>query len=519
VTPAERLAALSPGDRARLLELARARKAERDRESRWPTAGAMAADLTGGREAQRAHLDLIDGALADVLHGRHDRVMLLAPPQVGKSRRVAEWGPLYMLAHRPEWRIGVASFAATLARKRSRFVRNAIRDHPETGLVLAGDSAAVDMWDLDKHEGGMLAVGVGGGVTGRSLHVGIIDDPLAGRAAAQSDTICDKTYDWYRDDFETRLQDVGGIVLMQTRWSEKDLAGRLLSEEGDRWKVLTMPALAEDHRPLRDASGAVVGPCACGRPLDEPHDPLGRAPGAPLPHPKLDPEVYRERALRTQIQNPRTFASLLQQRPSPDEGDIFLRSWWRYWAGLRWQSDAGGRRTVDAGSTLITSWDMAFKDTSSSDFVVGQVWERSGADVYLLDQVRDRMSFTATVAAFRQLAARWPQATHLVEEKANGAAVIDSLRAQVPGIVPVTPTESKESRAVAVSPYIEAGNVHLPDGQPWVLGFVEEAAGFPNGAHDDQVDAMTQALARLFLGSAGRMQTGQVRDRRLRGRR
>lgn len=444
-----------------------------------PTPGALAAALTDGAEAQRAHLDLIDQALVGISLGLHDRVMIFMPPQVGKSRRTSEWGPAWLLHHHPDWRIGVASYAAELARKRGRYVRNLLRTHPELGLQVAQDSSAMDRWDLQGHAGGMRTVGVGGGLTGEPLHVAIIDDPIADRAAAQSQTIRDSIYDWYRDVLELRLQDVGGVVLMMTRWHEDDLAGRLLREEGDRWHTLVVPALAEEN------------------------DPLGRAPGEPIPHPRQSPEQYLERALRTKERNPRTFASLLQQRPAPDEGDLLLRAWWRYWTGVRWTEDEHGARRVPDGGVLFSSWDMTFKDTKSSDFVVGQVWEHRGPDVYLLDQVRARMSFTGTLDAFAQLAARWPQiGAHVVEDKANGTAVLDSLRKRVPGLVPVTPHESKEARAAAVSPFIEGGNVHLPDPDraPWVLGLVEEAAAFPNATHDDQVDTLTQALARVYLG-------------------
>ena len=145
---------------------------------------------------------------------------------------------------------------------------------------------------------------------------------------------------------------------------------------------------------------------------------------------------------------------------------------------------------------------MTFKDTAGTDMVVGQVWMRRGANAYLLDQVRDRMDFVRTLREFRVLAARWPQAlAKLVEDKANGPAVIAMLNSRVAGIIPDEPHGSKEARASAVSPLIEARNVWLPAPElaPWVGDFVEECAAFPTGAHDDQVDAMSQALNRLVL--------------------
>jgi len=151
---------------------------------------------------------------------------------------------------------------------------------------------------------------------------------------------------------------------------------------------------------------------------------------------------------------------------------------------------------------VLASWDMAFKDTDASDYVVGQVWAQQGADIYLLDQVRGRWDFPETLRQVRQLAVKWPDALlKIVEDKANGTAVLAQLRHTVPGLVAETPTESKPARAQAVAPLVEARNVHLPSPElaPWVGAFIDECAAFDNGAHDDQVDAMSQALKRMVI--------------------
>ena len=151
------------------------------------------------------------------------------------------------------------------------------------------------------------------------------------------------------------------------------------------------------------------------------------------------------------------------------------------------------------GVEQIQSWDCSFKDLETSDFVVGQVWGRVGADFFLGDQVRDRMDCPTTVRAVRELSERYPGSlAKLIEDKANGSAVIQMLKHEIEGILPVNPEGGKVARAMAVSPLIEAGNVYLPHPSiaPWVNDFTEECAAFPNGAHDDQVDAMTQALLR-----------------------
>jgi predicted phage terminase large subunit-like protein len=148
----------------------------------------------------------------------------------------------------------------------------------------------------------------------------------------------------------------------------------------------------------------------------------------------------------------------------------------------------------------LQSWDMAFKDLKTSDYVAGGVWGAKGADRYLLDQVRERLGFRETLAAVKTMTKKWPKAAlKLVEDKANGPAVIQALRHQIPGLVAVVPDGGKVARAQAVSPQVESGNVYLPHPAiaPWVEAFVEECSTFPNGKYDDQVDQMTQALNRM----------------------
>ena len=148
------------------------------------------------------------------------------------------------------------------------------------------------------------------------------------------------------------------------------------------------------------------------------------------------------------------------------------------------------------------SWDCAFKEAETSDYVVGQVWGRIGSAFLLGDQVRARMDFPATVHAVRDLSEKWPGTfAKLIEDKANGSAVIQMLAHEIPGLIPVNPQGGKIARASAISPLVEAGNVYLPHPAcaPWVEDFIEECAAFPNGAHDDQVDAMTQALLRWHM--------------------
>lgn len=291
----------------------------------------------------------------------------------------------------------------------------------------------------------------------------IIDDPVKDRASADSPTTRESTWDWYTSTAYTRLSPGGGVIAMATRWNTDDLIGRLIEQDkrgtGDHWTLINYPAIAE---------------------RDEIHRKAGEA---------LHPERYPLEALmkiRAAIGS-RDWAALYQQSPVPDGGGLFKREWIQYWDKLPDRFD----------STCI-SWDMTFKDSKTSDYVVGQVWGRKDGCFYLIDQFRGQWDFVKTLDQFVAAAQKYPRVTRkLVEDKANGSAIISTLKRKVSGIIPITPKESKEARASAVTTLWEAKNVFLPpkDRFPWVeRDFIPELLSFPSGAHDDQIDSMSQAL-------------------------
>ena len=427
----------------------------------------MAWTVSEGRWFPYEHLLFLNRKLVDVAAGRIKRLMVSMPPRHGKSELISRYFPAWFIGAFPDKRIILVSYEADFAATWGRKARDLLEEHGPTlfGIRVSGNSSAANRWDIEGHEGGMVTAGVNGPITGKGADIGIIDDPVKNDQEALSVTYRERAYEWYKSTFRTRIQRDGAIILIMTRWHENDLAGKLLAaqeEEGEKWEVVSLPAMAEDD------------------------DPLGREFGQPL-----CPDLFTKDALESikKAVGSYWWAALYQQRPSPAEGGIFKRNWWQYY-----------RRMPDKFDEIIQSWDMTFKDTKTADYVVGQVWGRKGADKYLLDQVRDRMDFPATVQAVRNLSAKWPQArAKLIEDKANGPAVIATLKRNISGLIPIEPQGSKESRAWAASPEVEAGNVYLPDPSiaPWVHDFVEECAAFPNGANDDQVDAMSQALMRL----------------------
>jgi predicted phage terminase large subunit-like protein len=465
-----------------------------DRE-RFASPGELAPALDR-TTVQTPALDLIDEALVWAYSTPGARLAISMPPQEGKSTRATKVGPLWALTRNPDLRIGIASYAQSLADGFGRDIRNWIigfdgtDDTLDLGLRIAPDYGPARRWQVDGRRGGVVCVGIGSGLTGRPLDALIIDDPIADSKQAESEVYRQRVWDWWQTVGAPRLAPDAPAIVVLTRWHEDDIVGRFLAgEDAARWRVINIPALA-DHDPEK---GQV--------------DPLGRQPGEWLQSARKRTVAQWEQ-IRIQSGS-RAFASLYQGRPSPDQGAVWKRHWWRRYSTPLWSQHPTqpGAYWVAEYSEMVMSWDMAFKDTKSSDFVVGQVWARRGAQVFLLDQVRKRLSFTETLIAFQAMVARWPQATRrFVEDKANGTAVIDSLKGKIPGIVPVTPHESKYARASAVSPFIEAGNVNLPDKTIALFDpdeLVDEAAGFPNAAHDDQVDATSQALAEMLLDGTG----------------
>lgn len=441
-------------------------------------------------------LRLIEDALMDAYAKPNGRLIISIGPQEGKSTLATRFGSLWYLNHNPDKRIAIASYSGELATSAGRDIRNWIQtydgkdDDLDLRLRLSPDSKAAGRWVLRRprgeQPGGVFAVGVGGTLSGRAVDAMIIDDPFKDSEQANSEAYRDRVWDWWQSVVGPRMAG-GPVVLIMTRWHEDDLAGRLLAaEDGHIWNVINIPAQA-DHNPELGQT-----------------DPLGRDVGEWLESARGRTAEDWE-AKRISVGS-RVWGALYQGRPSPDSGNVWKRTWWRRYDTLLWSVDETGAYRVECDE-MIQSWDFTFKDTKGSDFVVGQVWARKGAEVFLLDQIRKRLAFTDSLTAMIAMTTKWPQAiAKLVEDKANGPAVISTLQTKIGGIIPIEPQGSKYARASAVSPFIEAGNVKLPSKEVTLFDvdeLIDEAALFPNAAHDDMVDATSQALARMLLDGTG----------------
>lgn len=452
------------------------------------------------------HIDAICDHLEAVTHGEITRLIINIPPRFMKSLEVGVFWPAWSWLTNPKMRWLFASYAEQLSTRDSVKTRRVIQSEGVEGAT--GDRTVLERigyqgvlralgadWKLTGDQnvktkfentatGYRIATGVEGMATGEGGDVVVADDPHKVKEA-ESETVRQRVCDWWDQTMTNRLNDpkTGALVVVMQRVHESDLTGHLLEKGG--YEHLCLP---NEFEPKRQC---VIGATGFKDPRTE--------DGELLWPDRVDAEVTSgyKRALGSMA-----YAGQYQQRPAPEEGGMLQRSWWRYFTD--WQM-------LPKFDEVIQSWDMAFKDTKTADYVVGQVWGRAGADCYLLAQIRARLSFTETCKRVESLSLAYPDShAKLVEDKANGTAVIDAMRRKVPGLIPVEPEGGKEARAAAVSPMIEAGNVYLPHPSicEFTDAFVEECAVFPNGSNDDQVDAMTQALRR-FQKTAGEVEEGE----------
>ena len=432
--------------------------------------------------AEPAHA-LIAQTLQDVVAGRHKRLMIFAPPQSGKSELSSVRLPAYWLGRRPDDPVILASYGATLAESKSRQARDVVEASEYMRLFPGARtdraSRAVGHWTLIERRGGLLAVGVGGPITGHGALLGVIDDPFENWAQAQSLTYRDRVWDWYRTTFRTRIWEHGAMILVMTRWHADDLAGRLLMDQAGQWHVLRLPAIAETQEE-RDDNDAYLG-LETGQ-----ADPLGREPGEALCPARFSLEALA--SLRRDV-GELAWAAEYQGVPRPREGSLFRREWFEVVA------------EAPANATRVRFWDKAATE-GGGDYTVGLRMARTLEGAYFVEDVaRGQWGPDKREHIIGQMAAMDGQAVVVGIEQEGGSSGKDSARMTIRALAGHSvyaehPTGDKLTRAEPFRAQCEAGNVKLVRG-PWNMAYLDELTAVPNGAHDDQLDASSGAFNRL----------------------
>ena len=403
----------------------------------------------------------------------YDILVIETPPQHGKSITVTETLPSWYLCRNPNNNVILASYDSDFAERFCRRNKEKIRTFGQNlfGVNIGAIDRAAE-FEMFGGKGRLISRGIMAGITGNPANLVIIDDPVKNQQEADSPTYRARVWDEWQSSIKSRLAAAAKVIIIMTPWHEDDLAARVLINEPNA-QLLRLPVEAEEN------------------------DPLGRAVGEPL-----CPELGKDAAWladfkKSYINDPkggqRAWTALYQCSPRVESGNLVRRDWWRFY-------DPSEPRMF---GTEVISVDAAFKSGEQNDYVSIQVWGKSRQDYYLRYCLNKHLDFPGTVSAIRSVAALYPRArTVLIEDKANGSAIIQTLQREM-YCIPVNPLGGKVARVNAVSAAIESGHVFLPSPEKaaWVDAFVDQFTAFPNGRHDDMVDAASQALQRMIYAS------------------
>lgn len=412
---------------------------------------------------------------ADTGHA-YDILILESPPQHGKSRTVSESLPSWYLGRHPDRRVIEVSYNEETA---TRFLT---RNNEKVKLVgktlfnieISKKADRADTFELTmdsggrgKGGGGMISRGVMSGLTGNPADLMIIDDPIKNRQEADSETTRDKIWGEWLNSMKSRLSGGAKVILIMTPWHEDDIRARMMQNERNVTR-LRLPVEAEEG------------------------DPMGRKPGEPL-CPEINKGAawlaeFKESYLKDPHGGPRAWNALYMCNPVVEGGNMINRNWWQFYDTAE---------VTSFGTECITV-DAAFKGNDDSDYVAIQVWGKLGSNYYMRYRCKEHLDFPATLRKIRLVRQAYPNARRIyIEDKANGSAVIQTLHLELAGVIPVQPKGGKVARVNAIAATIETGHVFLPKDAPWIEEFLREWSEFPNGAHDDEVDAATYAITQL----------------------
>ena len=428
------------------------------------------------------HHAILSKKFEEIANGKLKRLMISLPPRHTKSEFGSYLLPAWFLGRYPGKKIIQCSNTAELAVGFGRKVRNLVDSEQYAKIFpnvhLRSDSKAAGRWSTNEN-GDYFAIGVGGTVTGKGADLLIIDDPHSEQEAAiaaSNPEVYDKVYEWYSSGPRQRLQPGGAIIVIMTRWSKRDLIGKILQmnaeRDGEDWEVINLPAIL----------------------------PSGNS---------LWPEFWSIEEL-TALKNELPVSkwnAQYQQSPTGDSGALVKREWWQTWEG----------DTPPQCEYIIQSWDTAFTKNERSDYSACTTWgvfykneNPDDSNIILLDAFKARMEFPELKAKAMEMYKEWEPDAFIIEAKASGAPLIYELRSMGIPVSEFTPTRGNDkiSRMNSVTDLFASGKVWAP-ARRWAEEVIEEMAAFPNSDHDDLVDSSTQALIRYRKGGFIRLPTDE----------
>lgn len=421
---------------------------------------------THGRFSRHLCRKVQDFIEADTGHA-YDILLLSVPPQHSKSTTITETLPSWVLGKYKTWPVIEVSYNDEFAKQFTR--RNnekiALFGKDLFGIQIASPDTSNEFsikgLNNRRLPGSFKSRGIMSGISGLPCKLLIIDDPIKNRQDADSKTMRDNLFQEWISSYKARLAPGAKVIVIQTRWHKEDLYGQIVATEANV-TIINYPVECE---------------------LDQ--DDLGRVKGDPLfPEMGKDKKWLDDFKKSYMTQNgSRAWNSLYRGQPTDDEGGIFKKEWWQYY------------RDLPQIAYKAISVDANFKEGDKTDFVAIQVWGKIGTKFYLIERYKGQIGFVDTLVILNRIITRHMDYKAIyIEDKANGSAIIDTLKRKYTGIIPIQPEGGKEARAYAVSPLVEAGNVYIREEH---YELVNEATDFPNSDHDDEVDCMTQILNKL----------------------
>ena len=412
--------------------------------------------------------------------GQKVKICISVPPQHGKSMTITETLPAWFVMRNPDLRCIVTAYNADVAEKFGNKNRQIVKQYGEElfDVKISESQDNKTLWDIDKHHGGMLSTGILGGLTSNGGALVIVDDPFKNGEEANNQDLREKVYSTFADSVATRARGKGNaIIVIHTRWHEDDLIGRL--EKSGEWVIINIPCVWE--KGIDKMLGRKVGETLC-------------------------PELGFDGAWALSMQKllgKRKWAALYQGKPYIEGGNLLQRS------AIKFYTESTRPLSFE---TLEMSCDLTFgKIGKDNDNVCIGVWGRNGSDHYLLQKVKKKMNFQETLETLRVLSAKYPTCRKkIVEAKANGTATIQTLNSEIGGFVEFNPgSKSKKERFENVIPLFESGNVYFPceEIDQTIEDDIDELLRFPNGAHDDFVDMVSQYLLNYEYRYGGKIDT------------
>lgn len=464
--------------------------------------------------------------IEDVEAGKGPRLMLFMPPRHGKSLIASGMFPPWVLGRFPDWEFIAASYGVTLPLEFSRNIRDLMKDEGYQKLFprvnLRPDSQSAERW-VTKQGGGYVAAGVGSGITGKGADVFIIDDPIKDAAEADSETVREGAWNWWSSTASTRLSPKSGVLVIQTRWHDDDLAGRMVTqmkelikegaptEEIDNWEIIEYPALATENEWL-SKDGQILRQ----ENADSVEDYLLRRKDEAL-HPSRYDEVALRRKKRTM--QPRHWSAMYQQNPMPDEGEYFKKDMFRFCGSL----------PPLAQMKVFAAFDLAIGEKQQNDYTVGVVGGLDYNDqLYVFDLIRFKGDSFKIVEAILSVYEKYRPELIGIEKGQLELAIKPILKKRMrekrlyptlaEGDKALVPITDKLARARPLQGRMQQGMVYLLNTQPWVETAEYELLRFPGGVNDDIVDALAWLTRLAMMSDPPPKPTGKLAEKSWRAR-